>query len=136
LPLLRHAGVWLLPVVVLAANAFWWLPAIWLASTKGASDFAFNHSSEGVLPRLLQIILTEAEVQSLLIATGLPGLMLITRQNRIRGTALAGFCLAGFFWGYLAAWFPSLDFLQPGRQTYAFYTALALAGGVALDALF
>ena len=58
LPVLRHAGVWLLPVVVLAANAFWWLPGIWLASTKGPSDFAFAHSSEGVLRRLLQIILS------------------------------------------------------------------------------
>ena len=136
LPVLRHAGVWLLPVVVLAANAFWWLPGVWLASTKGPSDFAFNHSSEGVLPRLLQIMLTEAEVQSLLIATGLPGLLILTRQNRVRGAALAGFCMAGFFWGYLAAWMPSLDFLQPGRHTYAFYTGLALAGGVAMDALF
>ncbi len=136
LPVLRHAGVWLLPVVVLATNAFWWLPGVWLASTKGPSDFAFAHSSEGVLRRLLQIILAEAEVQSLLIATGLPGLMLLTRQNRIRGAALGGFCLAGFFWGYLAGGFKALDFLQPGRQTYAFYTALALAGGVGLDALF
>ena len=52
------------------------------------------------------------------------------------GAALAGFCLAGFFWGYLAGGFKALDFLQPGRQTYAFYTALAVAGGVGLDALF
>jgi hypothetical protein len=136
LPFQRHAGVWLLPMVVLAANAFWWLPGVWLASTKGESDFAFAHSSEGVLRRLLQIILSEAEVQSLLIATGLPGLLILTRQDRVRGAALAGFCLAGFFWGYLAGGFPSLDFLQPGRQTYAFYSALAVAGGLALDLLF
>jgi len=36
----RHLGVWLVPLIVLAGNAFWWLPGLWLASTKGASDFA------------------------------------------------------------------------------------------------
>ena len=47
-----------------------------------------------------------------------------------------GSVLAGFFWGYLAGGFPALDFLQPGRQTYAFYTGLALAGGAGMDAFF
>ena len=36
-------GVWLIPVVVLVVNAFWWLPGLWLWSTKGPSDFAFYH---------------------------------------------------------------------------------------------
>ena len=45
------------------------------------------------------------------------------------GLALAGFCAAGIAWGYLAGASRSLDFLQPGRHTYAFYTALAIAGG-------
>src|SRR5205814_2900394 len=39
-----HLAVFLIPVVVLAVNAFWWLPGVWLASTKGASGFAFSHS--------------------------------------------------------------------------------------------
>jgi hypothetical protein len=107
-----------------------------LASTKGASDFAFAHSSEGVFRRLLQIVTVEAEVQSILLALGLPGLVLLVRQSRIRGTALAGFCVSGLFWGYLAGGFQVLDFLQPGRHTYACYTALALAGGAGLDAFF
>jgi hypothetical protein len=133
---MRHLGVWLVPLIVLASNAFWWLPGLWLASTKGASDFAFAHSSEGVFRRLLQIVTVEAEVQSILLAVGLPGLVLLVRQSRIRGTALAGFCLSGLFWGYLAGGLQSLDFLQPGRHTYAFYAALALAGGAGLDAFF
>jgi hypothetical protein len=66
----------------------------------------------------------------------LPGLVLLVRQSRIRGTALAGFCGAGLFWGYLAGGFQFLDFLQPGRHTYACYSALALAGGAGLDAFF
>src|SRR5271165_90198 len=95
----RHIGVWLVPLFVLAVNVFWWLPGVWLASTKGASDFAFAHSSEGVFRRLLQILTFEAEIQSVLFAFGLPGLVLLVRQNRIRGTALAGFFAAGAFWG-------------------------------------
>ena len=47
-----HLAVWMIPLVVLAVNAFWWLPGIWLASTKGASDFAFVHP-EGVSRRLV-----------------------------------------------------------------------------------
>ena len=31
----RHVGVWCIPAVVLAVNAFWWLPGLWLATTKG-----------------------------------------------------------------------------------------------------
>src|SRR5262249_36492103 len=38
-------------------------------------------------------------------------------------------------WGYLAGAFAALDFLQPGRHTYAMFTGLALAGGVGLDEL-
>jgi hypothetical protein len=131
----RHAGVWLLPVIVLATNAFWWLPLLWLASTKGASDFAFAHSqeAEGVLGRLVHIFTIEAEAEVVLIALGLTGLAFLVRQSRVRGAALGGFCLAGFFWGYLAGAFRALDFLQPGRHTYAFYSALAVAGGAGVD---
>jgi hypothetical protein len=132
----RHFGVWLVPLFVLAINAFWWWPGLWLASTKGPSDFAFAHSSEGVFRRLLQIFIVEAEIQSILLAFGLPGLVLLIRQNRIRGTAIAGLFAAGVFWGYLAGGFRFLDFLQPGRHTYACYTALAVASGAGLDESF
>jgi hypothetical protein len=135
-PVSRHLGVWLIPVLVLASNAFWWLPGLWLASTKGASDFAFAHSSEGVAARLARIVTAEAEMESVLLAVGLPGLVLLARQGMVRAAALGGFSLAGFFWGYLAGGFQALDFLQPGRHTYAFYTGLAVAGGLCLDAFF
>ena len=132
---LRHLGVWLIPVVVLAVNAFWWLPGVWLSSTKGPSDFAFNHP-EGVFVRLAQIIGgPEAPIQSILLATGLPGLAWMIRRHRIDGAALLGFCAAGFFWGYLAGGLRALDFLQPGRHTYALYTGLALAGASGLEEL-
>lgn len=130
----RHLGVWLIPIVVLAVNSFWWLPGIQLASTKGASDFAFNHP-EGVLRRLGQIAVTEAPMETILLAIGLPGLAAVWARGAIRGGALVGFAAAGFFWGYLAGNWRSLDFLQPGRHTYAFYSALALAGGAAWDEL-
>ncbi len=46
----KHLAVWSIPLLVLGLNAFWWLPGIGLAATKGSSDFAFHHP-EGVLLR-------------------------------------------------------------------------------------
>ena len=60
----RHLGVWLIPIVVLAANAFWWLPGIWLASTKGRERLRVQPLAESVVARLVQIVTTEAPVQS------------------------------------------------------------------------
>jgi hypothetical protein len=124
----RHLGVWLLPAVVLALNAFWWLPALWLSGTKGASDFVFRHP-EGALHRIVAIATGEAPIEAILAALGLPGLFATARRGRGLGAALWGFCLAGFFWGYLASDFRGLDFLQPGRHTYAFYAGLSVAAG-------
>ena len=134
LAFVSHVAVWTIPLVVLGANAFWWLPGIWLASTKGESDFAFAHP-EGVARRLLQIVGGEAPIQVILIAAGVPGLLLIWRRGRAQGLALITFCAAGIFWGYLAGGIRNLDFLQPGRHTYACYTGLAVAGGAAVDEL-
>jgi hypothetical protein len=131
---LMHVAVWMIPLVVLAVNWFWWLPGIWLSATKGPSDFAFAHP-EGVIQRLGQIVSTEAPIECVLIAAGLPGMFLLLRRDPILGWACLGFCAAGFGWGYLSGAVRSLDFLQPGRQTYAFFTALALAGGAAIAEL-
>jgi hypothetical protein len=132
---LAHAAVGLIPLIVLAVNGFWWLPGLWLASTKGASDFAFYHR-EGVARRLIQIGWSEAPMEAFLLAAGLPGLFLLLRRNLIAGSALLGFAAAGVFWGYLAGGIRALDFLQPGRHTYAFYTALALASGISIEECF
>jgi hypothetical protein len=132
-----HVAVWMIPIVVLVVNAFWWLPGIWLAPTKGESGFTFNHT-EGVIHRLVQIVNSggvEAPIQSILLAAGLPGILLVWRRRPAEGWALIGFCGAGLFWGYLAGASRALDFLQPGRHTYACYTALAVAGGAGLDEL-
>ncbi len=129
-----HATVWLIAPVVLAVNAFWWLPGVYLAGTLGTSDFAFGHP-EGVLRRLLQTITTEAPIESVLIAAGVPGLYLLLRRVPVRGWSAIGFCAAGFAWGYLASASRSLDFLQPGRHTYAFFLVLAMGGGVAFQEL-
>ncbi len=131
---LGHVAIWMIPVVVLAVNWFWWLPGIWLSATKGPSDFAFAHP-EGVIQRLGQIVSTEAPVECVVIAAGLPGVFLFLRRDPVLGWACLGFCAAGFAWGYLAGAERSLDFLQPGRHTYAFFTALAMAGGAALAEL-
>jgi hypothetical protein len=130
-PAIRHAGVWALPVVVLAANGFWWLPGVWLASTKGPSDFAFFHP-EGVGVRLWQIVTVAPTAEAVLIVAGVAGLLAARRRGRALATGLCGFVAAGFFWGYLAGGLRSLDFLQPGRHTFAFYSGLALAAGLGL----
>ncbi|WP_337176930.1 hypothetical protein [Paludisphaera sp.] len=133
LPASRHLGVWAVPVVVMALNAFWWAPVVWLAATKGDSDFAFVHP-EGSLARILQLFTSEAPAEIILIGLGLPGLVVLATKGLGRGLALAGMAAAGWFWAYTAADFRGLDFLQPGRHTFALYSALAVAAGGAVSA--
>lgn len=128
----RHAGVWAIPALVLLLNSFWWMPGIWLASTKGASDFAFAHP-EGVVKRLAQIATTEPVIQRVLWGIGGLGCLPLLRRGGPGGIGLVVFAAAGFGWGYLAGYARVLDFLQPGRHTYALYSALSIAGGFGLE---
>lgn len=128
----RHVGVWLIPVLVIALNAFWWYPGLLLSSTKGPSGFAFSHP-EGVLRRLGKIVTTEALIQRVLLVASLVGFAFLGRRDRRGASALLAFAAAGFGWGYLAGGFRALDFLQPGRHTTAFYTALCVAAGFGLE---
>jgi hypothetical protein len=125
----RHAGVWLLVVVALAVNAFWWWPGIWLASTKGPSDIAFFHP-EPVWDRLRQIVESAPSIEAMLWALAPIGLVALARRDPVSAAGLVGFLGAGFAWGYLAGFSRSLDALQPGRHTYALYAAAALAAGI------
>ncbi len=68
----------------------------------------------------------------MLLALLIPGLIVLARRDRVAAAALGGFAMAGFAWGYLAGASRSLDLLQPGRHTYAFFLAAALAGGLAI----
>jgi len=126
-----NLGVWAIPALVLLLNAFWWLPGVWLASTKGPSDFAFFHP-EGVLVRLRQIVTTEPVVERVLCAVALLAVPALWRRSGA-ALGLTGFTAAGFFWGYLAGGLRSLDFLQPGRHTFAFYSGLAVAVGLGVE---
>jgi hypothetical protein len=128
-----HAAVWAVPAVVLAVNAFWWFPGLFLASTKGDSSFAFSHSGESLIERMAHVFWIEAPVQPILLAAGIPGLSLLARRAPVAGLGLAAFCGAGLAWGYLAGAIGALDFLQPGRHTFALYSGLAIAGAVALE---
>jgi hypothetical protein len=140
LPRGRHVGYWLLPVVVLALNAFWWWPGVKLAATMGESGFVFSHT-EGVLNRLGQIVglsqPIQPEIQAVLWGLGLPGLWLLGRERgRQSAVGIGMYVLMGFGFGYLAGFVRALDFLQPGRQTYALYTALSLAAGAGAAGLY
>jgi hypothetical protein len=114
--------------ITLFANAFWWWPGVLLAATKGESGFAFSHP-EGVLERLGKIVWSEAPIEPLLILGLLAGGPLFWKRDKITTVGLIGFAAGGFFWGYLAGAFRGLDFLQPGRHTYAFYIAAAVFSG-------
>jgi hypothetical protein len=125
----RHLGVWLIPVVVLAFNVFWWLPGLRLAATKGAGDIAFSHP-EPVINRLWEIFTSQPTIQAVLWAGAVLGLAVLAHRGMVKAFALAGFLGAGFCWGYLAGWSRVFDLLQPGRQTYALYAGAALAAGI------
>ena len=104
------------------------MPGAWLASAGGETGTVFKHP-EPVLGRLADLVLREVPIEVVLIAGGLMGLAALWRPDRTTAAALGGFAASGFFWGYLAGAFRSLDFFQPGRHTYAFYTAAALLAG-------
>ena len=133
-PLSRHGGFWFLAVVILAVNAFWWLPGYWLRETVGATDFVFAHP-ESVVGRLGEIFWKEAAIESVLIGLGLLGLMILGSFRPVANVGLAGLIAAGLGWGYLAGAFRSLDVFQPGRQTYAMYSGLCVAAGYGLGEL-
>lgn len=130
----QQAGFWAVPVAVLVGNVFWWWPGPWLAATKGASSFAFAHP-EGVIVRLGKIFTVEPSIQAVLWALGVPGLMILARQNPVAGAGLGMFAAAGFGWGYAAGAARELDFLQPGRHTFALYSGLCVAAGPSLAIL-
>ena len=128
----RHVGVWIIPILVLLINAFWWLPGIWLTAVQGPSGFVFAHK-EGVMRRLRQIFDNEPVILRVLVVLALPGALAFGRRGGAAWATLGMFSAAGFGWGYLAGGSRSLDFLQPGRQTYAFYTGLCLLAGGGLE---
>ena len=130
----RHLGFAALAVVILVVNASWWLPGYWLRSTVGVTKFAFAHP-ESVFKRLGEIFTREAPIQAALLGLGTLGLVILGAVRPIAAVGLAGMVGAGFAWGYLAGVFRALDGLQPGRHTYACYSGLCVAGGLALGEL-
>jgi hypothetical protein len=130
----RHLGLWMIPVVALALNAWWWLPAIELAATGMAQDIAFIHEPAETLPRLAEILglrdPAQPVIQVLLLAGSVVGLAALYGAGRVRRFTLGVVLAAGFFWGYLSGLFPALKPLQPGRHTYTFYTTAALVAGL------
>ena len=130
-PVSRHLGLWLMFPPILAVNGFWLLPGFLLRSTLGKSEFAFSHP-EGVFVRLGQFVWTQPPVQVVLLGLMLVGLVVLNRREPVAAAALGGFMAAGFGWGYLAAALRSLDFLQPGRHTYACYSAACVGAGIGL----
>ncbi|CAN5875408.1 hypothetical protein BH23PLA1_BH23PLA1_15620 [soil metagenome] len=135
LPLSRHVGVWTIPLPVLLGNAFWWYPGLRLSSTSRPPDLELFSHREPVWERLGQIVglyePAQGVIQAVLLAGSVVGLVVLARQRRILALTLGGFLAAGFGWGYLAGAFRWLDFLQPGRHTYALYTGAIVATSLA-----
>ena len=132
LPVSRHLGFWAIGPITLAANVFWWLPGWRLASTKGAGMQAFANV-EPVLGRLAAILWSAGPVEAMLIPTGIAGLFVWAGRRPVATAGVGALMALGFAWGYLAGAFRALDPLQPGRHTFALYTAACLAVGVFVD---
>ncbi|WP_435006804.1 hypothetical protein P12x_004280 [Tundrisphaera lichenicola] len=130
-PVSRHIGLFAIAPVILALNAFWWIPGLLLASTKGSSDLAFAHP-ESVLGRLVELFWQEPAIEVIALGLAIVGLASLARRLPIASAGLGGFLVAGFGWGYLAGFSRSLDFLQPGRHTNACFTAACIAAGIGI----
>ena len=128
------AVLWFLPLAAIALNAFWILPASWLRNTRspGAAFLVNSDVSDPVLGRLARIVWKETPSQAFSLALGLIGLAALSRRDRVAATALGAFAAAGFALGYLAGFTHALDFLQPGRQTHALYSAASVLAGIGL----
>ena len=128
------AVLWFLPLAALALNAFWILPATWLRETRspGAAFLVNSAVNDPVVGRLAKIVWRETPSQSFSLAFGLIGLAALSRRDRVAAAALGTFAAAGFVFGYLAGFTHALDFLQPGRQTHALYSAASVLAGIGL----
>ena len=131
MPASRHLGLWAMIPLVLAVNAFWLVPGLRLATTRGPSDVVFMHP-EPILGRLGEIFWSSAVIEAVLIVLAPLGLMVMARRDAVAAAGLAGSLASGFGWGYLAGAFRAFDALQPGRHTYAFYSAACVAGGIGI----
>lgn len=130
-PLSRHVGLIAMAPIILSINMFWLLPGYWLSSTAGKSDFVFVHP-ESVIGRIGDIVWGQSPIESAALGLSLVGLASLARRDPVAAAGIGGLLAAGFGWGYLAGAFRSLDVFQPGRHTYACFTAACLAGGIAL----
>jgi hypothetical protein len=132
----RHLGLWGMVPVVVVLNLFWLWPGFLLRETKGPTNDAFVHKGEWVHERLGQIFWNSPPIQGALIALVPLGLVVLARRRPVVAAGLGGFLAAGFSWGYLAGMVRMVDSLQPGRQTYAFYSSAAVFAGIGLAEVF
>lgn len=122
---------------VIALNLFWLLPGVLLWSTKG--DTAVVFTNPNVVERLVDLVTIEPVIQRTLLALSFVGLAAGWRRDRMRSAGLAATLAWTFTFGYLAGWFPSLDFMQPGRYTlfvYTWGTLIAALGWTHLASMF
>jgi hypothetical protein len=98
---------------------------------RGRTGPAFVHE-EGLWTRLWQIPTIEPRAQVVLLCLCALGLIICRKKHPSAVTDIGAYAGLGFGWGYLAASWPALAFLQLGRHTYALYTAASVAGGLAL----
>ena len=132
----RHIAVWMIPLVVLAVNAFWWLPGIWLASTKGAERLRLCPSRRGLAPLAADRHRRKLPFRLSCWRSGCRACVLLARRSRVRGTALVGVLRRRVFLGLSGRRFRVrlISCSRAGTPMPA-YTALAVAGGAGLDEL-
>ena len=127
-------ALWVMPILAVALNAFWVLPASWLRTTRaeGAAFMTNSNARDPVWSRLAKIATEGPPIQAVTLGLGLLGLVALWRRDRVAAAALAGFAGSGLALGYIAGFTSMLDFLQPGRQTHALYSAAAVLSGIGL----
>ncbi len=134
---MTYISVVLMALTVVTVNAFWWIPLIYLRSMSSEGNPFFTNPD--VLNRMAGLIglrkpgeLLEPTIQAVILGLATYGAAVLSQKDRMATVGLLGFGISGFFWGYLAGYWPALNFLQPGRQTYALYTSGAALAGVGM----
>lgn len=118
----RRAILIAIAAATFVVNAHWIVPGWLLRSTLGTTATGIGFINPNVIERLGEFAGQAPWIETFLLFAAIGGLWTWPRSLTIPWRLLVAALLSTFFLGYLAGWFRSLDFLQPGRYTLYFFT--------------